>query len=180
MQSFIAGEVKYKPRPWLAAPDARVRVARNGLMLGLTEQHGCPPTLPPNPPADPKLAEIGMKLVSKDGGFACIQCHSVADMRALAPFEAPAINFAIVTDRLTKEFYDRWTFNPQRVVPGTRMPSFSGSDGKTSLKDILGGDVRKQFDAVWNYLLAGDKIRAAAALRSRGYDVVVVLTLALS
>jgi mono/diheme cytochrome c family protein len=158
MAKFIAGDVSYKPRPWLAARMPGFPARAKGIAVGLTQQHGCPSTPPPNVPPDAQLAAEGMKLVNKTGGFSCIQCHSVGGMRALAPFEAPAINFSIVTDRLTKEFYDRWVYNPQRVVPGTRMPQFSGSDGKTALKDSFDGDARKQFDAIWNYLLAGEKI----------------------
>jgi hypothetical protein len=38
------------------------------------------------------------------------------------------------------------------------MPQFADSEGKTALKDILGGDARKQYDAIWNYLLNGPEI----------------------
>jgi hypothetical protein len=128
------------------------------LAEGLAASHGCPPMQPPPGKPDEQLAEIGRKLAGKAGGFSCIQCHSVGDQKALAAFEAPAINFAHVTDRLTREYYDRWVYNPQRVLPGTRMPQFADNSGKSALKDIQGGDARKQYDAIWNYLLAGDKI----------------------
>jgi len=101
---------------------------------------------------------VGKKLVSKIGGFSCIQCHGVGEQKPLAPFEAPAINFAHVSERLNREYYDRWVYNPQRVLPGTRMPQFADYEGHTALKDTLGGDARKQFDAIWNYLLLGSKI----------------------
>ena len=158
MAQFIGGAVKYKPRPWLAARMPGFASRAPEIAKGLAEEHGCPTIAPANESPDASLAEAGKKLVSKNGGFACIQCHGVGNMKALAPFEAPAINFAHVTDRLTKEFYDRWVYNPQRVLPGTRMPQFAGSDGKTALKDTFDGDARKQYDAIWNYLLAGEKI----------------------
>jgi hypothetical protein len=88
-----------------------------------------------------------------------VQCHGVGEMKAFAPFEAPAINFVHVSDRLTREYYDRWVYNPQRVVPGTRMPSFADSEGKTALKDTLGGDAKQQFDAIWSYLLLGKEMQ---------------------
>ena len=156
--SFIGGQVSYKPRPWLAARMPGFPARAKFIALGLAEEHGCPTTSPPNAEPDAKLAEIGKKLVGKAGGFSCIQCHPVASQKALSPFEAPAINFAHATDRLTHEYYDRWVYNPQRVLPGTRMPSFADSSGKTALKETLDGDARKQFDAIWNYLLAGPKI----------------------
>ena len=128
------------------------------LAEGLAAAHGCPPTQPPPGAPDPQLADAGRKLVGKQGGFSCIQCHGVGDQKALAPFEAPAINFAHVTDRLTREYYDRWVYSPQRVLPGTRMPQFADADGKTALKDTFGGDAKQQYDAIWNYLLAGPNI----------------------
>jgi hypothetical protein len=39
------------------------------------------------------------------------------------------------------------------------MPSFADSEGKTALKDIEGGDAKRQFDAIWNYLLLGKEMK---------------------
>jgi hypothetical protein len=39
------------------------------------------------------------------------------------------------------------------------MPSFADTEGKTALKDILGGDAKQQFDAIWNYLLQGKEMK---------------------
>jgi len=39
------------------------------------------------------------------------------------------------------------------------MGSFADSEGKTALKDIEGGDAKKQFDAIWNYLLLGKDMK---------------------
>jgi mono/diheme cytochrome c family protein len=112
-----------------------------------------PRLLRPIPAPDPALAEAGKKLVAKTGGFSCIQCHDAGEMKALSAFEAPAPNFAHTTERLTPEFYMRWVLKPQKVQPGTRMPDFADIEGKTSLKTFYDGDARKQFDAIWNYLL---------------------------
>jgi cytochrome c2 len=162
MATFIGGELGYKPRQWLAARMPGFPARAKLLAEGLAASHGCPPVQPAPGKPDEQLAGIGRKLAGKAGGFSCIQCHSVGDQRALAPFEAPAINFAHVTDRLTREYYDRWVYNPQRVLPGTRMPQFADNSGKTALKDVFDGDARKQYDAIWNYLLAGDKITPPA------------------
>lgn len=159
MIEFISGHLNYKPRPWLVARMPSFESRAKLISEGLAAAHGCLPSAAPNPPPDSELAPIGKKLSGRDGGFACIQCHAVASAKALSPFEAPAINFAHVSDRLTKEFYDRWVYNPQRVLPGTRMPSFADLNGKTALKETFDGDARKQFDAIWNYLLAGETIQ---------------------
>jgi hypothetical protein len=38
------------------------------------------------------------------------------------------------------------------------MPQFADADGKTAYKDVLGGDATQQFEAIWQYLRAGEKI----------------------
>ena len=38
------------------------------------------------------------------------------------------------------------------------MPQYADADGKTAYKEILGGDAEKQFEAIWQYLRAGEKI----------------------
>jgi mono/diheme cytochrome c family protein len=156
---FIGGTLEYKPRPWLQARMPGFPARAQAIAQGLALSHGCAPESPADEQPDPTLAEAGKQLVGKTGGFSCVQCHGIADQKAFAPFEAPAINFAHVSERLTREYYDRWVYNPQRVLPGTRMPQFADSEGKTALKDVLGGDARKQFDAIWNYLLEGSKIQ---------------------
>jgi hypothetical protein len=38
------------------------------------------------------------------------------------------------------------------------MPAFADKDGKTSLRETLDGDARKQYQAIYDYLLAGRKV----------------------
>jgi mono/diheme cytochrome c family protein len=162
MESFIAGKVAYKPRPWLRARMPAFMARARGLAVGLALEHGFGATTPALVKPDPELAPIGQKLAGKNGGFSCVQCHAVGEQKALAPFEAPAPNFAYVTERLRREYYERWMMKPQRVLPGTRMPDFADSEGKTPLKNVFDGDAHKQFEALWNYLLTGAKIEPPA------------------
>ena len=157
--AFIGGKVDYKPRPWLRARMPGFPARAEMLAQGQASAHGVPLVAPPLEKPDAELAETGRKLVARQGGFACVQCHGIGEMKAFAPFEAPALNFVHVADRLTREYYDRWVYNPQRVMPGTRMPSFADSEGKTALKDVLEGNAKRQFDAIWNYLLQGNEMK---------------------
>jgi mono/diheme cytochrome c family protein len=159
MENFIAGKIDYKPRPWLRARMPAFPARAHGLAIGLALEHGFPATSPALPKPDPELAQTGQKLTSKTAGFSCVQCHAVGEQKALAPFEAPAPNFAYVAERLRPEYYKRWMLKPQRVLPGTRMPDFADAAGTTPLKNILDGNAHKQFDSIWNYLLAGTKIQ---------------------
>jgi mono/diheme cytochrome c family protein len=153
--SFIAGEVTYKPRPYLRARMPAFKLRAAGLAQGFAMEHGCAPQTEPYPKPDPALVPIGQKLIGTVGGFSCVQCHAVAGAQPLAPFEAPAIDFMHVTERLRKDYYDRWMLNPIALDPATKMPRFSDDDGKTPLRDTLDGEAVKQFDAIWLFLRQG-------------------------
>ncbi len=162
MQKFIGGQVPYKPRYYLHArmPDFGAAWAEL-LTQGLTQEHGCPPNYPAYPPPQKDLADIGQSLVGKipNQSFGCVQCHAVGSQAPLAPFEAPAINFMHVTERLREDYYYRWIHDPLRVDPETKMPRFDDADGKTGLTTIFDGDSHRQYEAIWNYLLTGKDIR---------------------
>jgi hypothetical protein len=38
------------------------------------------------------------------------------------------------------------------------MPQFSDANGKTAYKNILAGDAAQQYEAIWQYLRAGEQI----------------------
>jgi mono/diheme cytochrome c family protein len=161
MAKFIAGEIPYKPRPWIFARMPAFPSRAKLLAEGMAAQHGCTLTSPPLDKMDTELAEAGRKLAGRNGGFSCNQCHGVGAAKAHAAFEAPAPNFAYVTARLRDEFYHRWVRNPQRVEPGTRMPAFADADGKTAIKDPFDGDAAQQYEAIRHYLLQGEAIQPA-------------------
>jgi mono/diheme cytochrome c family protein len=130
------------------------------LAEGLAEEHGCAPTLAPDPPPDAQASEIGRQLCSKipNQGFSCVQCHAVAASPPVSPFEAPSINFVYVADRLRHDYYLRWVLNPQRIDPNTKMPRFSDDEGKTGLA-AMDNDATKQFEAIWQYMLEREQIK---------------------
>lgn len=156
---FIAGQVSYKPRPYLRARMPAWPTRAHGLAKGLAAEHGFSPATPAYPPPDESLAQVGQKLVGAAGGFSCVQCHAVGAQPPLAPFEAPAINFAHVSERLRKEHYFRWVFNPIKVDPTTKMPAFADADGKTALRDVHDGDATRQFESIWQFLLQGKDVK---------------------
>lgn len=160
MARFIAGQIPYKPRYYLRARMPSFP-ARAGLIAsGVAEEHGCAPTLPPEPSPDEKLAEIGRQLCGKspNQGFSCVQCHASADQPPFAAFEAPAINLKYIAERLRHAYYTRWIRDPQRIDPNTKMPKFEDDEGKTGLP-TFDNDGQKQFDAIWEYLLIGQKLQ---------------------
>lgn len=158
MAEFIAGKVEPKPRPWLRARMPGFPARARNLAEGLPLQHGFIPRVEAEAPIDAHLAETGRKLVGKEGGFGCNTCHAVGSAAATSPFEAHGPNLMYTTGRMRKEFYHLWVGDPQRYEPGTRMPQYEDSRGKTALRDTLEGHAGKQFEAIWQYLRAGEKI----------------------
>jgi mono/diheme cytochrome c family protein len=158
MSRFVAGKMDYKPRTWMLARMPGFATRAEGITKGLALEHGVPIEEPESPAPDAELATTGKMLVGRNGGFSCIQCHGIATVPPISPFEAPSINFKYVNERLRKDYYDRWMRNPPRMIPTTKMPAFADGEGKTSLRDVLDGDATKQFDAIWNYLQAGRAI----------------------
>jgi hypothetical protein len=153
--AFVAGDVPYKPRPYLRARMPAFRAHAPGIAHGFAAQHGVAPKSDAYPAPDASLVPSGEKLSGTVNGFSCVQCHAIAGKPALAPFEAPAIDFMYVTDRLRKDYYHRWMDNPLAWDPATKMPRFSDDDGKTPLRDTLDGVAREQYEAIWQYLLQG-------------------------
>jgi mono/diheme cytochrome c family protein len=159
MEEFISGKVGYELRPWLRARMPAFPRRGKSIARGLAAQHGFSPTDEKRGGADLEMAKNGMKLVGSAGGFQCVACHGVGEMRATSVFEAPAVNFNYAERRLRKHYYDRWVIAPMRIHKETKMPAFADQEGKTSITDIYDGDARKQYDAIWHYLLSGEKIQ---------------------
>jgi mono/diheme cytochrome c family protein len=152
MSKFIAGQVEYKPRPWLIGRMPGFAHHADGLSLGLNHQHGLPQTEAADPAADAEKLANGEKLIGADGGFNCITCHAVGETEATAVFEAPAINFAQSAERLRKGYYHRWVLAPTRIDPDTKMPKYADPEGVTQLSEPYEGKGPAQFDAIWQYI----------------------------
>jgi hypothetical protein len=81
-----------------------------------------------------------------------VDCHDTGMNPALAGGDTATINFAYITERLRKSYFDRYLRDPQRLLPGTMMPKFITEDGTTGVNAHFKGDARQQFDALWHYM----------------------------
>lgn len=146
-----------RARPWL---DMRMPGFKNrsaALAKSLAAHHGLPPSKATDFASDlPDAQTTGEMLVSMTG-YACVTCHAVGDKELMPTFEVKGINFALTPHRLRDDYYFRWMHNPARLVPGTKMPKYTNDDGTAVRPDILGGNSRKQFEAIRAYL---DTIKA--------------------
>ena len=152
MSKFIAGQVEYKPRPWLIGRMPGFAHHADGLALGLNHQHGLPQKEAVEPAGDAEKIANGEKLIGADGGFNCITCHAVGEKEATAVFEAPAINFAQTAERLRKGYFHRWALAPTRIDPDTKMPKYADPEGTTQLSDPYEGKGPAQFEAIRQYI----------------------------
>ncbi|MBI3302194.1 MAG: c-type cytochrome [Deltaproteobacteria bacterium] len=90
----------------------------------------------------------GKKLMSTDY-FACFSCHQQGDQKPEGPPEGWAPDLTLAKQRLDPEWIIRWIHDPQKLMPGTKMPSFypGGPD------DILEGNEDRQIEAIRDYLM---------------------------
>ncbi|MCI0535753.1 MAG: c-type cytochrome [Verrucomicrobiales bacterium] len=157
-RSILAGELPYKPRPWLESrmPAFASRAAL--LAEGMAAQHGYPPQTVAEPALDQAAAQVGQRLVSADNGFGCIACHAVGQVKATQVFESAGINLAYSETRLLRSYYERWLRNPVAMDPLTKMPAYFDEEGKSPLTDYYDGNGLKQIDAIWQYLRLGERM----------------------
>jgi mono/diheme cytochrome c family protein len=153
IESMLAGTVEERPRPWLGTRMPAFPAHAKTMAAGLSRVHGFEPCPPVKVEVDPALAEIGKKLAGAEG-FGCTTCHGIGAQPPTAAFEVGAVNFALTPGRLREEFYHRWMDNPASVTPSSKMPRYSeGNDSQRT--DVLDGDARKQYQAIWQWLHSG-------------------------
>ncbi len=85
--------------------------------------------------------------------FNCGSCHQFKEYQASG---IQALDMTLMTQRLRRDWFQRYVVNPQAYRPGTRMPS-AWPDGKSQLDTIYDGDTLKQVESVWQYLSDGPK-----------------------
>ena len=149
LSALLRGDVSYETRPWLAARMPAFPAYANLLANGLAAENGVRDDIDYG---KSEWVDPGKTLAGVGAGFACITCHAVGDQKAVAEFEAGAVNLLHAAERLRGEFYRRWMRNPQRIDPITTMPRFGGEDGTTALTETLDGHADHQFEAIWAYL----------------------------
>ncbi|MDA0767416.1 MAG: hypothetical protein O3A87_04435 [Verrucomicrobia bacterium] len=97
----------------------------------------------------------GLKMVATRDGLACIACHDIKHQRTAAESKGPNLSF--ITQRVSYDWFVRWMSNPQRLKPGVAMPAFFVAQPPEQQKQNI--------DALWDYLLQGDKMELPEELR---------------
>lgn len=111
------------------------------------------------PDADPTVRALGPALIGFSG-YACVTCH-VWNGQSFSTVEPGTVgpDLTSVVRRIRRDWFDRFLDDPQRVHPGTPMPSFFRR-GEPARLDFLGRDATRQKDALWAYLALGKEAPA--------------------
>lgn len=152
VRRVLAGDSSTRMRPWLRARMPAFPAHADLLARGLADQHGWPETSPRAAEADAETLRVGAWLVSRDG-FGCTACHWLGDQAPYATFEFGATDLTLAGQRLRQDHALRWLWKPQRIVKGSRMPSYAtASEPITAQDGIWDGDAHRQFHAIWAWL----------------------------
>ena len=97
----------------------------------------------------PEFLEAARILVSKDY-FNCFSCHQQGEKKPEGPPEGWAPDLTLAHNRLNPQWIVRWLQDPQKLQPGTKMPSFypGGPD------NVLGGKDDLQIEALRDYIMS--------------------------
>jgi mono/diheme cytochrome c family protein len=110
----------------------------------------------------PEHLEAARELTSPEY-FNCFSCHVRGGKNPEGPQEGWAPDLAMARQRLNPDWIVKWIQDPQKIQPGTKMPSFypGGPD------NILGGKDDRQIEALRDYLISlgrpGGAVAAPAA-----------------
>jgi cytochrome c2 len=141
-------------RPWL-----EIRMPTYGfteLELNTLTHHFASLDLVPYPfepevDIDPRTVATGAVLF---GMAECVKCHVVAGRLPNQPPGNMAPDLARARARLRPGWIKSWLKDPQRIVPGTRMPqNFPERPEDSAFPEILGGEQKEQIEAVTQFLL---------------------------
>lgn len=91
------------------------------------------------------------RLLAGKNGHGCISCHDISGVQG-GGTRGP--DLATTNKRVRYEWYERWMHQPQRMIPGTRMPQVF-INGQALLKTVYDGDGDKQLEALWAYFSLG-------------------------
>ncbi len=106
--------------------------------------------------------EAGRMLFSDDY-FECGSCHQQGDKKPDGPVEDWAPDLNLARQRLNPDWIEEWILDPQKLQPGTKMPSFYPGGPE----DILDGDEKKQIEALTDYLMTLG-LKPAATAKAEG------------
>ncbi|HEY4263593.1 MAG TPA: c-type cytochrome, partial [Schlesneria sp.] len=154
IEKLLQGKIKQKPRPWVKARMPAFPAYANLIAHGMAAEHGVFFDEPIPSKSNPSRVDLGRRLTMREG-LDCRQCHGVGSEQPRGDAStqiALGINFAMTRDRLRPEFALRQMLDPSRYDVGSRMPRFASDLKTTAATQIEGGDARKQFELLKEFI----------------------------
>jgi len=137
-------------RPYMATRMPQFGAEEVSHLTALFEKLDDPNPVTATASFDKAQIKIGRRLVGAKG-LGCVNCHNVAGRKSLG---VPAVDMAFMYSRLKTKWYYRFMTDPISINKNTRMPTF-WPKGKSQFKNVLGGDMKKQQEAILAYLSTG-------------------------
>jgi mono/diheme cytochrome c family protein len=155
-------------RPYMHTRMPGFGLANVGPFVSAVEALDKVPAVPPVHFGQPttRVKADARKLVGGNA-FGCIKCHTFAGHKAEG---VQGIDMTLIPKRVRRDWFHTYLENPQRIRPGTRMPS-AFTDGKSPLPD-LGGTSTNQIEAMWVYLQDGTKAQLPVGLQRHSIPLI--------
>ncbi len=106
------------------------------------------------------------KLLTSGDYFGCFSCHQQGEKKPEGPPEGWAPDLVLARERLKPDWIIDWLHDPQKLMPGTRMPSFypGGPD------DVLGGNEDQQIEALRDYVITMGRPKTTQVAQTQSND----------
>lgn len=151
-------------RPWMGLRMPQFGEARVGkLAEGLAALEGAEPDDTVHQVALSSAKIDAGRLLTGKGGFGCITCHDFAGNPNTGTRGPDLVG---IDQRVRYDWYLRWLEQPQRMAPGTRMPSVF-TNGKSLFDQVYGGNADAQAEALWAYLSLGPTLPLPEGMEPR-------------
>lgn len=136
-------------RPYMHTRMPGFGLANVGHLISLMAELDKTPAAPKITFSEPmsKVKSAGRHMVGTNG-LSCIKCHTFAGNKAEG---VQGIDMLIMPKRVQHDWFYAYLLDPQKIRPGTRMPS-AWYDGKSPLPKVLDGQAASQIEAIWAYL----------------------------
>jgi type 1 glutamine amidotransferase/cytochrome c2 len=153
--ALLRGEAGTRARPWLKGRMPSFAGHADAFARGWAAEFGHDGADDAPAAVDSAMVSVGDQLTGLATGLDCRQCHAIGSQEPVGDDRtqlALGINFSLIKDRLRHEHYLRFVLDPPRYDLSTRMPKLSLDGRTTKRKDLLGGDARRQFEAIWQFI----------------------------
>ena len=96
----------------------------------------------------PQRAEMGARFFTE---LKCVTCHMLKTGKEVKTADL-APDLALARERLDPDWVRRFIVDPNKLLPGTRMPQFF-PHGQSPAPELLGGDAKAQIDLLVDHLM---------------------------